>query len=374
MRYSGSAVLWLAEGSVPHFAEMVVLGREILKALVEEIGADGVVKRFADPFWLTALACVLGFEWNTSGQTTVTLKALKQGLAGTDIPVRICGGKGIEMRKSYLEAGKFLAEIGVKEVGEIRRVMRLTAAVDDAALQDCHDVYFNATLVSETGKWTVVNQGMDVKTGTARRYHWSSDIGARVDEPHSEIVGDCSYPVVLNLTCAASSETRKTILEMLWDTPPSRLNEDLAQVKAMLKKQTFLDRETLPQPPEIPNELLPPQKLDEETIRRAKHVTKFEELLLTSGIGKATVRGLAYIGALLYGSRLSWKDPVKFVYAFGTKSGKPYYVNRKAMIEAAEFLKSAVLGSKMGDGDKVTALRRLKSFIENLEKEESVNH
>lgn len=86
------------------------------------------------------------------------------------------------------------------------------------------------------------------------------------------------------------------------------------------------------------------------------------------------MRGLAYIGALLYGSRLSWKDPVKFVYAFGTKSGKPYYVNRKAMIEAAEFLKSAVLGSKMGDGDKVTALRRLKSFIENLEKEESVNH
>lgn len=372
MKLSGSTFLWLVDGPVPHFQEMVILGREIMRALVNSVGADEAVKRFSDPFWLTALACSLGFEHNTSGQTTVTLKALKQGLEGTDLPIRVIGGKGLEMRRAHLEAGKILGEIGVEEVGEVRRVMKLTAAVDDSGLQDSHDVYFQAAVVSETGHWAVVNQGMNVETGTARRYHWSSDIGARVEEPHSEILGDRSSPVVLDLTSSASWETRKTILEMLSDSPPSRINEDLLQARAMMKKQTLLDREHVPIASEIPENLMPPRKLDEETVRKAKYVTKFEELLLTPGCGAATIRGLAYIAVLLYGSRISWKDPVKFTYAFGTKSGKPYYVNKQAMKQSAEFLRQVVTDVRLSDGEKISILRRLKSFAENLDKD--INH
>ncbi|MDW8062719.1 MAG: DUF763 domain-containing protein [Candidatus Caldarchaeum sp.] len=371
MRFTGSATLWLVDGPVPHFPEMVVLGREILRALVDAVGSDAAVQRFSDPFWLTALACVLGLEHDTSGQTTVTLKALKHALAGSDLPVRILGGKGLEMRKAQLEAAKVLGEIGIEEVGEIRRVMKLTASVDDAALQDSHDVYFHATVVSESGRWAVINQAMNIEKKTARRYHWSSEIGARVEEPHTEILSDQSADVVLDLTSALSSETRKAVLEMLSDSPPSRLNEDLCQVKAILKKQAFLDREYRPPMTVLPENLLPPRRLDEDSIRRAKYVSKFEELLLTPGCGAATVRGLAYIAVLLYGSRVSWQDPVKFTYAFGTKSGRPYYVNKQAMVKSAEFLREVVLGSRMAEADKITVLRRLKSFAESLD---PVNH
>ncbi len=133
MERVGSARLWLVEGSVPHFREMVELGREIVRALVEVHGPAETVRRFSDPYWLTALACVLGFEWNTSGQTTVTLKALKVGLHERDIPVRIVGGKGEEMRWVPYEAGRELRKIGVEDAGELISASRLTCSVDESA-------------------------------------------------------------------------------------------------------------------------------------------------------------------------------------------------------------------------------------------------
>ncbi|MCS6769602.1 MAG: DUF763 domain-containing protein [Candidatus Caldarchaeum sp.] len=374
MKRSGSATLWLAEGFVPHFREMVELGREVVRALSNEFGPDAVVKRFADPFWLTSFACVLGFEWNTSGQTTVAMKAVKHGLSGTEIPVRVLGGKGSEMRAAQLEAAKTLGEIGVKDVGEIRRVSRLTCCVDDAAVQDSYDVYFHASVVSETGRWTVVNQGMNIKAGTARRYHWSSDVGAVVEEPHAGIVCERVEEVVLDMTSRHSAETRKTILEMLSDTPPSRLNEDLSRAKALMKKQTLLEGDIQFVVEKMPDSLIPPKRFDEEALRRAKNVRGFEELLTVGGVGPATVRGLAYVACLVYGSRVSWRDPVKYAYAFGTKSGKPYPVDRRAMVESAAVLRDAVLKSKMGEGEKIAALRRLSALVDEVGEEQQPNH
>ncbi len=374
MKRSGSATLWLAEGAVPHYREMVELGREIIRALSDWMGTDEVVRRFADPFWLSSLACLLGFEWNTSGQTTVTLRALKQGLAGTDIPVRVLGGKGSEMRMVQLEAAAVLSEIGVEDVSGLRRVSRLTCAVDEAALQDSYDIYFHALIVSEKGNWAVVNQGMNTAEVTARRYHWLSDKGASVEEPHTEIVSDRVEGVVLDMTSKQSSEARETILDMLSDTPPSRLNEDLAQAKALMKKQRLLDRELNINVEDLPEKLLPPRKFDEETIRRIKNIRSFEELLMTNGVGPATVRGLAYVACLIYGSKVSWKDPIKYTYAYGTKSGRPYYVDRKSMLESAWVLRDAVLKARMGEGEKIAVLRRIAALIDELEKDQATNY
>jgi len=370
----GSATLWLVDGPVPHYREMVELGREIVRALCDLVGPDTVVKRFADPFWLSSLACVLGFEWNTSGQTTVTLKAIKEGLIGTDIPIRILGGKGGEIRASQLEAGALLSEIGVEDVGEVRRITRLTTSVDESALQDSYTIYFHANIVSESGSWAVINQGMNVEDRKARRYHWSGEAGLKVEEPHTEIVSDRVEGVVLDMTSRESSETRKTIVDMLSDTPPSRINDDLAAAKLLIKKQTTLDRGLVVDVDKIPPHLLPPAKLERETILRAKNVDKFEDLLTINGVGPATIRGLAYIACLIYGSKLSWRDPVKFAYAFGTKSGRPYYVDRKAMLESASFLREAVMKARLGEGEKVACLRRMSAFIEEIEDEANFNH
>jgi len=370
VRRVGTARLWLVEGPVPHFREMVELGREIVRALVEVRGPAETVRLFSDPHWLTALSCVLGFEWDTSGQTTVTLRAIKEGLKGTEIPVRVLGGKGEEMRWVPYEVERELRHLDVDDPDEIATVSRLTCSVDESALQDSYHVYFHAVVVSEGGEWSVVNQGMNVNDLTARRYHWSSSVGASSEGHYSAIYSERTEEIVLDMTSPESKETRETILEVLRDTPPSDIRQDLIRAKAMLKGQRTLDEEgpiPVARPAEIPEHLRPPHDLDVEVLRRAKNVGSFDELLLTKGVGPATIRGLAYVSVLVYGSRASWKDPARFAYAHGTKSGRPYPVNRRAMREVAAVLREAVMASRLGDPEKLQALRRLAALLQESE-------
>ena len=89
----------------------------------------------------------------------------------------------------------------------------------------------------------------------------------------------------------------------------------------------------------------------------------YEQVLGFRGVGPATVRGLALISELIYGAKPSWKDPVRFSFAFGGKDGVPYPVNRQAMDEATHILREAVEASELGSKEKITALKRLKDFI-----------
>jgi hypothetical protein len=356
----GSAKLWLVEGMVPHFREMVVLGREILRALVDAHGPSATVKRFSSPHWLSALSCVLGFEWDTSGQTTVTLKALKIALRDSEIPVRIIGGKGEEMRWVSYEASRELRRIGVEDTDDLTWASKFSCSVDDSALQDSYRVYFHSMIVDEEGTWAVVNQGMNLEDRTARRYHWSCDRKISIEEPHASIFAEKDQDLVLDLTSPESSTTRKTMIEILGDSPPSRLKEDLAKAKMILRGQGLLDREfPLELAERLPDHLAPPNNFDEETLRRAKGVREFADLLTFRGVGAATIRGLAYISCLIYGSEASWRDPAKFAYAHGTKGGRPYPVDRHAMTENARLLRDAVLSSRLGEPEKIQAIRRL---------------
>jgi len=268
------------------------------------------------------------------------------------------------MRWVPYEAGRQLRKIGVEDAGELISASRLTCSVDESAIQDSYRIYFHTMIVAEGGTWVVVNQGMNVDDRTARRYHWSSEKGGGVQEPHTSILAERERECVLDLTSALSTQTRKVMVEILGDTPPSRIKEDLAQVKAILKSQRLLDKDI---PPElarsVPSYLAPPTTLDEETLRRVKSVGEFKELLVARGIGPATIRGLAYISCLIYGSKASWRDPVKFAYAHGTKSGRPYYVDRRAMLEHARILRDAVLQARLRDHEKIQAIRRLSALV-----------
>ncbi|MHC1595483.1 MAG: DUF763 domain-containing protein, partial [Candidatus Syntropharchaeales archaeon] len=59
----------------------------------------------------------------------------------------------------------------------------------------------------------------------------------------------------------------------------------------------------------------------------------------------------------------SWKDPVRYSFAFGGKDGVPYPVKRYAMDEASEILKSAIEMAKLGKKDKIKAIKRLNVFL-----------
>ncbi len=79
-------------------------------------------------------------------------------------------------------------------------------------------------------------------------------------------------------------------------------------------------------------------------------------------IGPATVRALALVSELLYGARPSWRDPVRFSFAFGGKDGVPYPVERKRMDEATRILREAVEQAKLGSRERLAALKRLREF------------
>jgi hypothetical protein len=89
----------------------------------------------------------------------------------------------------------------------------------------------------------------------------------------------------------------------------------------------------------------------------------YEELLSIKGIGPATVRGLALIAELVYGEKPSWKDPVKYSFAYGGKDGVPYPVNRKAMDRSIKILKQAIEQAKLGKKEKLQTIQRLRRFL-----------
>jgi hypothetical protein len=89
----------------------------------------------------------------------------------------------------------------------------------------------------------------------------------------------------------------------------------------------------------------------------------YEELLEFKGVGSATVRGLALIAELIHGEKPSWKDPVKYSFAYGGKDGVPYPVDRKAMDESIQILRQAVENTKLGNREKLEALQRLRKYV-----------
>ncbi|RLI12825.1 DUF763 domain-containing protein, partial [Candidatus Bathyarchaeota archaeon] len=96
MRRTGVADLPLHAGGVPRWLmrRMVRLARAITALLVEEVGPGGFVRRLSDPFWFQALGCVLGFDWHSSGITTVLTAVLRQAIEPEEHGLAVCGGKG----------------------------------------------------------------------------------------------------------------------------------------------------------------------------------------------------------------------------------------------------------------------------------------
>jgi len=362
LRRTGRAELLLVDGGVPHFREMVELGGEVARLFIREYGEDLFVEKLADPYWLSCLSCVLGFEWNTSGQTTVTVMALKEAVERLGLGIAIVGGKGGWMRRTPLELRDAVARLGVGMELSLLRASRLSCRVDNNAIQDSYSVYFHAMAISPSGMYTIINQGMNVARRLARRYQWlRAERG--VEEPHSAITSGGLEEVVLDLTSSGSRECRRCILDILEDSSASTIKSDLARVWSIVRGESRLD-DVGPQPTaKIPAHLSPPRRLGDSVIAVAKrNLGSFESLLLAEGVGPSVLRGLAYISALVYGAPPSWRDPAKFTYAFGTKSGRPYPLDRGGMMRAAEVLRRCLESSRSLRA--LAMMRRLEGLLE----------
>jgi len=369
MKRVGIAELPLHGGKCPPwlFIRMKQLGRAISEIIVQEYGRKEILRRLADPFFFQALGCVLGYDWHSSGLSTVTMGALKEAIKPEELGIAVCGGKGRVSKRTPNEIQKFaeVFSLSSKKVDELVRASRMAAKVDNACVQDGYQLYHHSFVLSEDGDWVVVQQGMHDRL--ARRYHWLSEgVRSFVEEPHSGIAGERKEEMVLDMTARESEEPRKISVDLVRDNP-KRLLPYLREVEQRsldeyLEKNTQVAKLVMPSSHLI-------TKLTERTmlvLQKAYEIQpqNYEELVAIRGIGPKAVRALALVSDLIYGKPPSWKDPQKYSFAHGGKDGIPYPVDRKTYQKTIEILESATQAAKVGQKEKLYAIRRLHEFLE----------
>jgi len=355
MKRAGVANLPLHTGRAPAwlFGRMKKLAREVTLWIVEEFGPGEVLDRMSDPFWFQAFGCALGFDWHSSGVTTTVCGAMKEGLKGVshEIGVYVAGGKGGRSRKTPSEIETVCDRISL-DAAPLVYASRLSAKVDNAAVQDGYQVYQHCFIFTNDGRWCVVQQGMNETNGYARRYHWQGDhVTDFVCEPHGAVCCD-RQGETLNLVARESAPSRDVSATIARLHPETMLAE--------LKKAVTLDM------PRRHRVLLS----DVESTRMRKifltayegQPADFERLLGIRGVGPKTIRALSLLGELIYGTIPSLRDPARFSFAHGGKDGFPFPVDRETYDRSIDILRTGLRKAKIDRTDRERALRRLAAF------------
>ncbi len=364
----GTAVLPLHYGKAPPWLveRMIKLAKEIVTILIDEYGRDVFLQRISDPYWFQALGCVLGYDWHSSGVTTVLTGVLKNAVNPEEHGITICGGKGKASTKGPTEiaqAGERF-NLSTDTISKLQYASRMSAKVDNTAIQAGYPLYHHAFFLTEDGKWAVVQQGMNTKDRTARRYHWLSDhVKEFVAEPHDAIVGNVRRNVALDMTAKESEACRKTSVDIAQE-PPKKVTKMLQSLRPTYQKSLQEWMPDVRAQEYVRSVLVMPRNINWETLTKMYEFKpkNYEELLGIKGVGPSTVRGIALISELIYGQPPSWKDPVRYSFAYGGKDGVPYPVNRKAMDESIQILKNAVENAEIGDRERLKSIQRLREY------------
>ncbi len=344
---------------------MIKLAREVSTIIIVEYGLDVFLDRISDPFWFQAFGCVLGYDWHSSGVTTVVTGVLKQALSPQEHGLAVCGGKGRTSRKTPEEIVKNSEIFGltVQTANRLAYASRMTAKIDNSAIQAGYQLYHHAFIMTERGKWAVIQQGMSADDRTARRYHWLSDrISDFVVEPHNAVVG-CKRPKALNMTARDSEGSRKASVDIAKE-PTNKLINHIDALRPLHQKSL---RDWIPNAgtlTPLPS-LSMPCGINWMKLKQIYDFqpNSYEELLSLKGVGPSTVRGLALIGELIYGEKPSWEDPVKYSFAYGGKDGVPFPVNRGAMDESIRMLRDTVKAARIGERERLNSLQSLRRFV-----------
>lgn len=361
---TGYADLPLHYGNAPKwlFGRMVKLSRAIYNAIEHEYGRDEFLRRISDPFWFQCLACALGFDFHSSGTTTVTCGALKEALNIEENGIVFLGGKG----KSAINVKNEIQEIGEKinisdsKTESLLYASRIAAKVDSSLIQDGYLLYHHSFVLTEDGKWAVIQQGLNPDNKYARRYHWIEEKASSfIVEPHSGICCDENHSC-LNLTAVESEESRKAIVDLVKEAP-GRVISRAADLKD--PNQTTLS--------DYGFAMDSRHEIDLSLYKRLMDLNEFqprnfEEVLMQPGVGPKTIRALALLSQLIYGAEPSWRDPVKYSFALGGKDGYPYPVDKKTYDRTIAFLSDAISNSGLEKKEKIAAMKRLNTLYSNI--------
>jgi len=352
-RRTGIANLPLHHGRAPRwlFDRMVKLAREITIAVVAEYGPDEMLRRLSHPYWFQAFGCVLGFDWHSSGVTTTLCGALKEGVKGLerDLGLFVAGGKGAASRRTPSEVEAWGERISL-DPASLVYASRMSAKVDNSAVQDGYQLYHHTFLFTARGSWAVVQQGMNDANHYARRYHWLGEsVADYVNEPHSAIAAQAKG-TTLNLVAGESGPARTTIGQIAHDEKPETILSDLRKLKTL----------NLPAHHPVGLADIHPESLSRILLGiYERQPEDFERLLGLQGVGAKTLRALSLIAELVHGVSPSYADPARYSFAHGGKDGHPYPVDRKTYDTSIELLAKAVHRAKLGLSEKRDALNRL---------------
>lgn len=368
MSRTGIANLPLHPGKAPKwlFKRMVALSKGIIDVISYEYGEEEFIQRISDPFWFQALSCVLGFDWHSSGTTTVTCGALKEALNPSEHGFGIAGGKGKASRKTpeQIEEIGEIYNLSTSKIERLKYSSRISAKIDNSAIQDGHQLYHHVFIFSENGKWAVIQQGINEETNYARRYHWYSEsVDNFVCEPHNSIIGEKGDLKVLDMVSINSGSSQKVCVDLVCDKP-SHLKNDFARITNNGSQKT-LDSWVNPNDFQVIECLDMPRSINWAKMKEIYDFQpqNYEELISIHGVGPNTIRALALISDLIYGEKPSWKDPVKYSFAVGGKDGVPFPVDRRAMDQSTEIIRNGIEQAKIGNKEKLHSINRLKNFI-----------
>lgn len=344
----GKVPPWLAD-------RMSLLGGAIIENIAMDYGKEAVLQKLSDPFWFQAFGCVLGMDWHSSGITTSVMGALKKALNPRfrELGIYIAGGKGKHSLKTPAELIMLADKTGLNG-NELVRSSKLTAKVDNNAIQDGFQLYLHTFVVTDKGTWAVIQQGMNDANGMARRYHWNSaQMQSYTVEPHTSVYGKNSG-LILNLTHAGADRSKEAMLSVLKENPSTMMRE--------------IQQLMMPSHHDVRTKDVNLKRLGSVlALAHEKDLHDFDSLLLLEGVGPRTIQSLALVSEVIHGTETRFTDPARFSFAHGGKDGHPFPVPIKTYDETIMLLQESIQRTKLGNSDKNTAIKNLSQVSSMLE-------
>jgi hypothetical protein len=358
VKRSGSADLPLHGGRVPPWlaARMETLGSAIVESVIHHYGRASLLSRLSDPFWFQALGTVMGMDWHSSGITTSVMSALKRGLnpKAHDLGIYICGGRGRQSRNTPRELQE-IAHRTSMDGDALVRTSRLTARIDNNAIDDGFQIYLHSFILTSDGDWAIVQQGMNESSRLARRYHWhSAAVRDFTADPHTAIVGQ-NAGVITNLVDSRARPAQDALLTIA-RTDPAKTLADARRL-------------TMPARHDVRASDVNEKRLGAVlALAHERDLRDFASFLLLEQLGPRTLQSLALIAEVVHGAPSRFDDPARFSFAHGGKDGHPFPVPLKVYDESIAVLRRALDAAKLGHSDKLHGMSRLDAFARSIER------
>src|SRR4051794_30639003 len=334
---------------------MTTLGTAIAESIIVHYGRSAFLSRLSDPFWFQSLGSVMGMDWHSSGITTSVMGALKRGLnprAG-ELGIHICGGRGRHSRNTPTELRQ-IADTNSLDGEALVRVSRLTARIDNTAIDDEFKISLPSFVAPADGEWAVVQQGMNGGGGLARRYHWHSPtVRSFIADPHTGIVG-ASQGTIRNLVDHRAAPAQEALLAIARQDPAATL----AAVRRL----------EMPAHHDVRRADVHAKRLGAVlALAHERELRDFCSFLLLEQLGPRTLQSLALIAEVIHGAPTRFEDPARFAFAHGGKDGHPFPVPLNVYDESIAVLRRVLAAARLGHSDRLDGFKRLDALARAVE-------